>query len=244
MALPKWTDERTATLAALVVGVSPVTIELVNSAADTLETTTRSIASKLRKMGYEVQSASSVAKKAYSDAQEAELSAFVTSNSGMYTFGEIAGMVCGGDFSPKSIQGKLLSMELTNNVKATEKQVVAKAYSDAEEATFVEMAAAGSSAEDIAKALGKSLKSVMGKSLSLSRTVEGFVRPKQETSSAKAKEDAFDTLENIATMSVADIAAALDKSERGIKSMLTHRGVTCADYDGAKKAAKIAEKAA
>ena len=59
MALPKWTDERTAQLTAFVGSESPVSQDTVAEAAEELETSTRSISSKLRKMGYEVELASS-----------------------------------------------------------------------------------------------------------------------------------------------------------------------------------------
>jgi len=246
MAKQKWTDERTAELVAIVGVVSDVevSIDVVNQAADALSVTTRSIASKLRNMEYTVESSATVATKRYSEAQEAEIESFVVANSGLCTFGEIAAQVCGGDFTAKSLQGKLLSMELTNHVKPTEKQETAKQYTDSEEATFIEMANSGSSAEDIAEALGKTLKSVMGKSLSLSRSVEGFTRPVQTTSSAKVKADALEALGDLAALTVEEIASAIDKTVRGVKTMLTHRALTCSDYDGAKRAAKNAEKAA
>ena len=44
-------------------------------------------------------------------------------------------------------------------------------------------------------------------------------------------------------MTVADlVAATTDKTERGIKSTLSRRGLTCADYDGASKRAKLDAK--
>jgi hypothetical protein len=45
-------------------------------------------------------------------------------------------------------------------------------------------------------------------------------------------------------MSVEDIAKAVDKTPRGIKTLLTRRGITVADYDGAAKKAKAEAKAA
>jgi hypothetical protein len=47
MALPKWTDERTAQLTAFVGSESPVSQDTVAEAADELETSTRSVSSKL-----------------------------------------------------------------------------------------------------------------------------------------------------------------------------------------------------
>ena len=113
MALPKWTDERTQQLVDFIGDQSPVSQAVVAEAADELETSTRSVSSKLRKMGFDVELASASASKSFSDEQEATLANFVQDNSGSYTYAEIASNFEGGAFSAKSIQGKILSMELT-----------------------------------------------------------------------------------------------------------------------------------
>jgi len=241
MAIPKWTDERTETLTSLVDDESPVSQATVASAAESLETTARSVSSKLRKMGYEVELAATANKRTYTEAQEAELADFVNDNSGRYTYAEIAAMVLDGEFSPKSIQGKLLSMELTGKVKPTVREAAARTYSEEEEATVLEMIGDGAFVEDIADALGKSINSIRGKALSLSRT-HGISMPKQRESHAKAKTDALEALGDITNMTVEDIADAIGKTVRGVKTMLTHRGLLCSNYDGAKKAAQAAAK--
>ena len=63
MALPKWTDERTQQLVDFVGNESPVSQSMVADAADELETSVRSVSSKLRKMGYDVELASANASK-------------------------------------------------------------------------------------------------------------------------------------------------------------------------------------
>lgn len=45
-------------------------------------------------------------------------------------------------------------------------------------------------------------------------------------------------------MTVADIAKAIDKTERGVRTLLTRRGLTVADYDGKAKKEKAEGKAA
>ena len=110
MALPKWTDERTQQLTDFVGSESPISQATVANAASELETSTRSVSSKLRKMGFDVELASASASKSFSEDQEATLQAFVTDNSGSYTYAEIAANFEGGHFSAKSIQGKILSM--------------------------------------------------------------------------------------------------------------------------------------
>ncbi len=121
MALPKWTEERTSALISFVGDESPISQVTVAEAADQLETSTRSISSKLRKMGYEVELASASAGKSFSEDQEATLRAFVTDNSGRYTYAQIAEHFDSGSFSAKSIQGKILSMELTEHVRPAPK---------------------------------------------------------------------------------------------------------------------------
>ena len=101
MALPKWTDERTQQLVDFIGDQSPVTQAVVAEAADELETSTRSVSSKLRKMGFDVELASASASKSFSDAQESTLANFVNDNSGSYTYAEIAENFEGGAFSAK-----------------------------------------------------------------------------------------------------------------------------------------------
>lgn len=239
MALPKWTDERTAQLTAFVGNESPVSQATVAEAAETLETSTRSIASKLRKMGFDVE-LSSAAPRSYSPEQEAALADFVVENSGNYTYSEIAAEFENGAFSAKSIQGKILSMELTAHVKPTPKAEAARTYTPAEEAQFVQLANSGSPLEAIAEALGRSINSIRGKALSLLRTGEISAIPKQNSVKA-AEADVLEGL-NVEGMTVEAIAESVGKSIRGVKTMLTRRGLKAADYDGAAKREKADSK--
>jgi hypothetical protein len=232
MALPKWTDERTAQLTDFVGGESPVSQATVAEAAVELETSTRSISSKLRKMGHDVELASANASRAFNDAQEATLAAFVSDNSGDYTYAEIAGHFEDGAFSPKSIQGKILSMELTGHVKPAPKVEAVRTYSPAEEVTFVSMVQA------IAAELDRSVNSIRGKALSLLRSGDIDAIPRQETTKGASKEDPLAELSDIGSMGVEDIAEAIGKTARGVKTMLTRRGISAADYDGAAKKEK------
>ena len=238
MALPKWTDERTDALTNFVGDESPVSQATVAEAAGELETSTRSISSKLRKMGHEVELASASATRAFTDAQEATLSAFVSDNSGEYTYAEIAGHFEDGAFSPKSIQGKILSMELTGHVKPAPKVEAVRTYSPAEEVTFVSMVQDGAFVEAIAAELDRSVNSVRGKALSLLRSGEIDAIPRQETTKGASKEDPLAELTDIGSMGVEDIAEAIGKTARGVKTMLTRRGISAADYDGAAKKEK------
>lgn len=238
MSIPKWTEDRTAALHDFVGSESPVSQETVAAAAEKLETTTRSVASKLRKEGLEVESAAErAAVKAYSDEEASDLRDFVESNKGEYTYAEIAAEFAGGKFSAKSIQGKLLSMELTGLVKPTPKVEAVRTYTDAEEATFISMANANASIEDIAAKLGKTVQSARGKALSLLRAQSIHAIPHQANKAAP-KEDALEALGDVSEMTVDEIAAALEKTPRGVRTMLTRRGVSVKDYDGAARKEK------
>ena len=241
----KWSDEAVAQLTNMVGNQSPVSVDTVEHAAETLGFTTRSVASKLRQLDYDVASMAKEKISAFTADQGVELAEFVQSNAGVFTYKEIAEQFAGGEFSPKQIQGKLLALELTGSVKPAEKVEVARTYSDAEEATFIQMAESGSFIEDIASRLNKSVASVRGKALSLTRKGQIAKIPAQRVSHAKETVDPVTALGSaIASMTVADIAKAVDKTERGLRTLLTRRGIKVADYDGAAKKAKAEAKAA
>ena len=240
MALPKWTDERTESLVSFVGDESPISQATVAEAADQLETSTRSISSKLRKMGYEVELASATASRAFSDAQEQTLATFVSDNSGEYTYAQIAEHFENGAFSAKSIQGKILSMELTDHVKPAPKVETVRTYSPEEEETFVQMVNDGAFVEAIADALDRSVNSVRGKALSLLRSGDIDAIPRQEHTKGTTKEDPLADLGDISSMTVEEIAEAIGKTARGVKTMLTRRGLIAEDYDGAAKKEKAA----
>ena len=239
MALPKWTDERTQSLTDFVGSESPISQATVAAAAEHLETSTRSVSSKLRKMGFDVELASSVSHRTFSDEQEATLSQIVTDNSGQYTYADIASSFEGGQFSAKSIQGKILSMELTSHVKPAEKPESVRTYSPEEEATFTSMVNDGAFVEEIADALGKTVNSIRGKALSLLRSGDIGAIPRQKVTKGSSKADPLSELNgDIGDMTVEAIADEIGKTVRGVKTMLTRRGLTCADYDGAARKEK------
>ena len=238
MALPKWTDERTDALTTFVGDESPVSQATVAGAAESLETSTRSVSSKLRKMGFDVELASAAGGKSFTDAQEATLAAFVSDNSGEYTYAQIAEHFEGGNFSPKSIQGKILSMELTGHVKPAPKVESVRTYSADEEVLFIGMVNDGAFVEAIADALDRSVNSVRGKALSLLRSGDINAIPKQEVTKGASKEDPLADIADIGSQTVEAIAEQIGKTARGVKTMLTRRGLSAADYDGASKKEK------
>ena len=240
----KWNDENVATLLNVVGTESPVSAATVEKAAAALEVSTRSVASKLRQLDLEVASLAKEKVSTFTADEGAALADFVTSNAGEFTYKEIAEQFSDAKFTAKQVHGKLLALELTDKVKPTEKVEVARTYSEAEEAIFVKMAQAGKFIEEIAITLGKSVPSVRGKALSLTRSGQIDKIPAQKESHAKDVVDPIAALGDLAAMTVAAIAAATDKTERGIKTLLTRRGLVAADYDGQAKKLKAEAKAA
>lgn len=244
--LPKWDEERTNNLMAIAGDpetAGTITNDIVAEAAEALETTTRSISSKLRKMGYDVESSVKATKKSFTEEEEEALREFVESNPNVYTFAEIALSVFGDVERARNVQGKLLSMELTSLVKKAEPKESVKTYTDDEEDMIVDLVNKGAFIEEIAQKLDRDIKSIRGKCLSMLRS-HGIEMPKQDKSNAKTPVDSLEALgEAISDLSVDEIAEKIGKTVRGIKVMLTHRGLTAKDYDGAaKKAKNLAKK--
>jgi hypothetical protein len=244
-ALKNWSDEATATLMDIIGDLTPVPADIVEQAATTLGKSTRSVSAKLRQLNRTVASMAKTKEPTFSEDEGNALAAFVTENASVYTYREIAENFNGGKFTAKQIQGKLLALELTDSVKRTEKVEVAGKYSEVEEATFVKMANTGAFIEEIATALGKEVASVRGKALSLVRKEQIAKIPAQRESHANTQVDAVAALgDRINGMTVAEIAAATDKTDRGVRTMLTRRGINCADYKGQDKKEKAEAKAA
>lgn len=237
-----WTTEREEELKTIVGSESPVSLETVAKASEEMGNSTRSISAKLRKMDFGVQKVEEKA-KSFTDKEEEALVAFVESNDGVYTFKEVAFQVMGTEDYAKKVQGKLLSLELTDKIKKADPVVAKKKYTEAEEAIIVKMAGENAYLEDIAKTLDKALNSVRGKCLSMLKS-HGITYPKQKNKVDASASDVFADLKDIGNMTVEAIAVATGKTSRGIKTMLTHRGIDSADYKGAAKAAKNAERKA
>ena len=241
----KWSDDAVAALTQVAQRETPVSADSVRSLAAQLEVSDRSVASKLRQLGYTVASMAVVKAPTFTEAQAAALKSLVEGNANTMTYKDIAERFEGGAFNAKQIQGKLLAMELSGLVKPAEKVEVVRTYSEAEETTFVSLANAGKYIEEIAEALGKTIASVRGKALSLTRSGSLPRIPAQKESHAKNDVDPVEALgDKLAAMTVAAIAAATGKTERGVKTLLTRRGIKVADHDGAAKKEKAEGKRA
>jgi predicted transcriptional regulator len=235
----KWTEENTAKLLELVGSSGVVSREVVELAAEELGTSVRSVGSKLRRLEREVEP---VAKKAskFSEKQTQDLQNLLESNPGKYTYHDLAEIL---PFTPKEIQGKVLSLRLSALVKKQEKVETPKTYSDSEETLVVSMIKAGHYIEEIAEKLAREVNSIRGKALSLLRAGVVDKLPVLKTKKEQPVDGFIELLEDIPTLTVAQIAEKLTKTERGVKTMLTRRGIKCVDYDGEKRHEKAVAKA-
>jgi lysozyme family protein len=132
-------------------------------------------------------------------------------------------------------------MELTSHVKPAPVRETVKTYTDEEEVRFIELVQNGSYVEDIAEAMGRSVNSVRGKALSLLRAGSIDAIPVQATTKGSAKVDPLAEIDDTSTLTVEEIATTIGKTVRGVKTMLTRRGLIASDYDGAARKEKAAQ---
>ena len=239
MSKVNWNDENTARLESMVTQGETVSQEQVTNIAEEMDTTPRSIGAKLRRLGYEVEKATGRT-STWSEQEEAELRSLVESRPNEMTYSELAAVFMDGKYNAKQIQGKVLNLELYDKVRKAEKKAAPRTYTEAEEARFVEMVKANASIEDLSAEFGKSAASVRGKALSLLRSGEISAMPEQRVSTAKNQSDPIDELgDEVADLTVEEIAERTGKTVRGIKSILSRRGITASDYDGAARREKL-----
>lgn len=237
-----WNEATTAQLTALVGSETPVSLDTVASIAVEMGGSDRSVAAKLRKLGYEVARVQAKA-SAWTAEQEQELAELVNANANQMTYAELAAVYQDGAFTSKQIQGKLLNMELFHLVKATEKKPAPRTYTQDEETKFIAMVKGGAAIEDLAAEFGKTISSVRGKALSLLRANHIDAMPTQRESTAKEVSDIFEGVD-VANLTVAELVERTGKTERGIKSTLSRRGIAAKDYDGASRREKLDSKSA
>lgn len=238
-----WNEENTQKLLSMVTEGQTVTQDQVREIAEDMGTSARSIGSKLRRLDFEVEKVGARA-PLWTAEQEDALRALIEGNPNTYTYAELAAQFEGGNFTDKQVQGKVLNMELYALVRKAEKKAAPRTYTEEEEARFVQLASEGASMEKLAEAFGKTVASVRGKALSLLRSGDIDAMPVQETSAAKQTSDPISDLgDAIEEMTVEQIAEQTGKSERGIKSALSRRGIKCANYDGASRREKLDAKA-
>ena len=220
MAKFEYTDEMVARLQE--VASSGLTEDTIEALMEELDFPRRSVTAKLRKLGYEVPKKPGAA-PVFSAEETTALSEFLSANSGTWTAEEIAEQFADGQFTARQINGKALSLEMTSHIKPAEKKVTPRTYSEADEAKIQSMVDGGAYLEDIADAVGRSLNSIRGKLLSM-----GVKAPQRDKKDTKA--DPYAGIEDMLDQTVEEIATSFDKTVRGVKVVLTRRGLSCADY--------------
>ena len=216
----EYTDDMVARMQDL--ASAGVTEELIESLMGEFDFPRRSVTAKLRKLGYDVPKKPGAA-PVFSADETDSLASFLESNSGNLTAEEIAEQFAGGKFTARQINGKALSLEMTSHVKPAEKKVTPRTYSEEEESTITSMVNDGKFLEEIADAMGRAVNSIRGKLLSM-----GLKAPQRDKKDAKA--DPYAGIEDMLDQTVEEIAEAFDKTVRGVKTVLTRRGLSCADY--------------
>ena len=201
---------------------SGVTEEIIESLMEEFDFPRRSITAKLRKLGYDVPKKPGAA-PVFSADETDELASFLESNSGNLTAEEISQQFAGGKFTARQINGKALSLEMTGHVKPAEKKVTPRTYSEDDESTITSMVEDGKYLEEIADAVGRTVNSVRGKLLSM-----GLKAPQRDKKTSKS--DPYEGIEDMLDQNVEEIASHFDKTVRGVKTVLTRRGLACADY--------------
>jgi hypothetical protein len=199
-----------------------VTEEIIETLMNEFEFPRRSVTAKLRKLGYDVPKKPGAA-PVFSPEQTAALATFLQDNSGNFTAEEIAAQFDNGEFTARQINGKALSLEMTQHIKPADKKVAPRTFSEKDEQQIAAMIEDGKFLEDIAEALGRPLNSVRGKLLSMG--VKAVQRDKKAT-----KTDPYAGIDEMLDSTVEEIAAHFDKTVRGVKTVLTRRGLSCADY--------------
>ena len=216
----EYTDEMVARMEAA--SGSGVTEEVIQSLCDEFEFPRRSVTAKLRKLGFDVPKKPGAA-PVFSAEQTEALRTFLSDNSGSYTAEEIAETFSNGDFTARQINGKALSLEMTQHIKPAEKKVTPKTYTEAEETTIDGMVSAGNYLEEIADAGGKTVASVRGKLLSM-----GLKAPQRDRKASKS--DPYEGIEGMTDQTVEALSEHFGKTVRGVKTVLTRRGLSCSDY--------------
>lgn len=199
-----------------------VTEDVVEALCEEFEFPRRSVTAKLRKLGYDVPKKPGAAPVFSADETDA-LAAFLEANSGNLTAEEIASEFMDGKFTARQINGKALSLEMTGSIKPAEKKVAPKTYTEAEESKIASMVESGAYLEDIADAMGKTPNSIRGKLLSMGLKAE-------QKNKKGAKADPYEGIDDMLDQTVAEIADHFGKTERGVKTVLTRRNLSCADY--------------
>lgn len=239
----KWTETITERLSELAgpEGSTVSQAQLASYCDEIDNDSARSVGAKLRNLGYTVQKASDASTtKKWSAKEETALTKFVNANANKLTYSEIAATFAGGKYAAKVIQGKILNLELYAKVRKSTPKATERTYTPEQEDQFAKMANSGAYLEDIAEALDKPINSVRGKALSMSRLGDIDGIPAQKNKVESRSTHFLDSVDgDLEDLTVEDIAEQVGKTVRGVKGVLSRRGIDCANYKGSAKRAKI-----
>jgi hypothetical protein len=186
----KWTQEITDTLIEKVKDVQgEIPYNVVETIAGEFDVSARSVAGKLRSLGYAVAKKTITATKNYNEKEEALIKQMVSQGAFIEDIAARLGR------EVKQIRGKLLSMKLTAPTK-NKKEPKKKSYSPEEEAKIAQLVESGAFIEDIADALGKTVPQIRGKLLSMK--LKAPMKNKKEKGSNKVYTD--EVVEKITAM--------------------------------------------
>jgi hypothetical protein len=237
-----WNEENVGVVVSIVgaVGKVAITKAQVDRVATQLGVSTRSVSSKLRNMGYEVERKTD-AKPRFSPEETKALSDYVTKNAGKFTAAEVAEKLFKNKFNDKEVRGRLLSLKLSSSLKPAPVKVYTSEFTAEQTSTILRMTQSGAFLEEIATTLSLPVNKVRGKALSMLKKGEIAQLPKQQNHVEAKNKDALANI-NVPSLTLEEIAAQVGKTVSSVKAMLTRRGISAKDYDGAKRAAKIAAK--
>lgn len=172
-----WKPEDEQVLENLIVeyGDNTIPYDVVVETADQLGKSERSVGAKLRAMGATVERKAKQG-KSWSDEEAQALADMIAEGKTDVEIAEALGKTV------RQVRGKALSMQLIKdlNIVSTATKTP-KTFTDEETATLIAMVEAGDYIEDIAEALGKTVRQVRGKLLSLRLSA-----PQREKKTAKA----------------------------------------------------------
>ena len=94
---------------------SGVTEDVIQELCNEFEFPRRSVTAKLRKLGFDVPKKPGAA-PVFSPEETEALSSFLSDNSGVHTAEEIAATFADGNFTARQINGKGLSLEMTQRI--------------------------------------------------------------------------------------------------------------------------------
>lgn len=209
----KWTDELTEKLISKVKDVKgEIPYSTVETLAQEFETSTRSIAGKLRSLGYQVGRKVVTKTKSYSEKEEALIKQMVEQGAYIEDIAAKLGR------EVKQIRGKLLSMKLTAPTK-NKKEPRKKTYTPEEEEKIRQMVEQGAFIEDIAEALGRTVPQIRGKLLSM--RLKAPMKNKKEKVSNKIYTD--EVIAKITEMFKAGKTETEIAEELGLKKAGLHR---------------------